>query len=314
MDWLLSLVFLTSGFGLLLIGGDTLVKAAVSIAVKTKIPPATIGLTIIAAGTSAPELFTSILAVFRGSESIALGNVVGSNIFNCLAIVGVASLIQPNRIMPQALKWELPFLIFATVLFWGLSTNAWLSRIDGGLMLAVLFGFMFFSLKRARKKGIDEGDREEIEALSHGWKDAAYLLFGLAGLLGGADLALRGGVLMGQLLELSERVIGVTIISIGTGLPELATSAVAAYRGRDDIAIANVLGSNMMNTLAVLGTVALIHPLEVSEKIMTTDFYWMLGATIILIPLFLNKERIIKRPPATVLIVGYISYILFLLS
>ena len=314
MEIVIALGFLLGGFFFLVLGGDWLVKAAVSISARTKIDAATIGLTVIAAGTSAPELVTSLLAAFKGAPDIAVGNVVGSNIFNILAIIGIASLIKPNKVAPSAVKIELPFLIFTALLMYAFGLNNLYSRVDGIIMILALAAFIIYSLRKAKQRGMSAADiDEEIEILKSGWHDIGYLVLGFVGLLGGADLALRGGIQIGELAGLSERVIGITIISVGTGLPELVTSAVAAYKGRDDIAVANVLGSNMMNTMAIIGATSVTKPIPVSEKILEYDFFWMIGATVILMPIFLIFKRKIGRTVGAFLLIIYLGYVTSLL-
>ncbi len=313
MDLVISISLLLAGFTILIFAGDALVKAAVSISARTKIDPATIGLTVIAAGTSAPELVTSLLAAFKNSPDIALGNVVGSNIFNILAIIGIASFIKPNKISTQSLRIELPFLIFSAIFLFILGQDLNFSRIDGSIMLLVLGLFLVYTIRAAKKRGIDTDLEEEIEILKSPFYDGLYLVVGFVGLIGGADLALRGGVQIGEYIGLSERIIGITIISVGTGLPELVTSAVAAYKGRDDIAISNVIGSNIMNTLAIIGTTSLVLPIRASEQIMNFDVYWMIAASAILLPLFYMTKRVSNRPTAGLLLGIYLTYITILI-
>lgn len=316
MDFLIAIGYLIFGFAILLVGGETLVRAAVSLALRWKISPAVIGLTIIAAGTSAPELVTSITAALKGAPDIAFGNVVGSNIFNILAILGIASILKPNKVEPSIIKIDLPVLLISSIALIFASYNGLISRWEGGLFLIGLTGFLIFSFRMARLKGNaqSEEDVDDSQMLKNLWWDMGHLIVGLIALLGGAQLALQGGVQLGELFGLSERIIGITIISIGTGLPELATSAVAAYRGRDDIAVSNVIGSNIMNTLAIIGTTSLVHPMEASQKIVTSDCAWMVASTFIIFPILYLGRGYIRRPMGAFLIFAYVSYIGFLIS
>ena len=314
MELVSAFGMLIGGFAILLIGGEALVKAAVSLALRWNISPALIGLTVIAAGTSAPELFTSITAALKGANDIALGNVVGSNIFNLLAILGVASLIKPNRVQKRAIIVEIPFLLMASIAMITFAYDGGIDRIEGAALVIALAGFLYMSF--VKSEGADEADDDEIDEeskLKNVYWDFGYLLVGFAALLAGAQLALEGGIQLGTIFGLSERIIGVTIISVGTGLPELATSAVAAYRGRNDIAVSNVIGSNLMNTLGVIGTTSLVQPMPASEKIITSDCVWMVAGLFIVFPIFYLGRGTIGRPMCLFLLFGYVSYLGFLI-
>jgi len=313
MDLLISLSSLIIGFAILLFGGDFLVKSAISLAVRLKISPAAIGLTVIAAGTSAPELVTSLMASLKGSPDIALGNIVGSNTFNILAILGVASLIRPNRVERSLIRIDLPLLIISSFILYFCARGGLIDHIQGTILLVCLAGVLGFTLWRARVKGIEASADEPLETLTSIYADIIYLVIGLTALIGGAQLALYGGIQIGEMIGLSERVIGVTIISVGTGLPELATSAVAAYRGRNDIAVSNVIGSNIFNTLGIAGVASIPAPIVVNVNILNFDMLWMIGITILIFPLvYLGKFRI-ERATGMLLLSAYVGYITLLL-
>lgn len=306
----LDLLKILGGFTLLVVGGDLLVKIAVRFAVRFKVSPATIGLTVVAAGTSLPELVTSVLAAFQGSPDIAVGNVVGSNTFNILAGVGLASIIKPSKVLKQALSIEWPFLMFASLTMYLMALNLSYSRPEGIFMVAALAGFMYYSVKNARKLGIDIDDDEIPDSVTQNTlKDVGLLVSGLACLVFGADLALSGAVNLGKYFGLTERVIGLTILSAGTGLPELATSAVAAWKGRSDIAVANILGSNILNIFAIIGVTTIIKPLEVSQQLISYDILVMLGATLVLLPMMLKKSKLIGRAEGAVMFTAYCVYL-----
>lgn len=307
----MNVLQLVAGFAVLIVGGEALVRAAISSAARFKIPPAIIGLTVIAAGTSAPELVTSIIAALKGTSDIAVGNVVGSNIFNMLAIIGISAIIIPNVVDRSQVGFEIPALGVCSAIAVGLAMDGELSRFDGIIMLILMI--VFFGISFSRIKDTDETD-EDIKILDSVWWDLGHLLVGLIALLGGANLALEAGIALGQLAGLSERIIGVTIISVGTGLPELATSAMAAYRGRGDIAVANVIGSNLMNTMAVLGATSTMTPLTVSSSIANVDMPIMMVSTILLWPLVLLGKHKIHRPTGLALLVTYVGYVVFLLA
>lgn len=315
MDYIYAFGYLLSGFAILLVGGEALVKSAVSLALRWKIPASVIGLTIIAAGTSAPELVTSLTAALKEAPDIALGNIVGSNVFNMLAILGVASLLRPNKVGKTSLTIDLPFLLMACIGLIAFSYNGLIERWEGIVLVAALVCYLVFSLKLARKQGLDaKSEISSDDLLKNIWWDLGHLVVGLVALLGGAQLALTGGIQLGELVGLSERIIGVTIISVGTGLPELATSAIAAFRGRNDIAVSNVIGSNIMNTLAIAGTTSAVHPIIASEKIVTNDCAWMVASILIVFPILYLGKGMIQRPMGAFLVFAYISYIGFLLT
>jgi len=300
-----------AGFAVLVFGGEALVAGAVSAASRLRISPMVIGLTIVAAGTSAPELLTSVMAVLKNNPDIAVGNVVGSNIFNILAILGIAALLSPLSVARTIVRMDLPLLVVATSLFLLLAQDHMFSRWEGSLFLIGLNGFIFYSVMMAKKdrKSTSDEVHEEFSVLKN-WKfDVVYLTIGFIGLLGGAQLALEGGVQLGHLFGLSERIIGITIISVGTGLPELATSVVASYRGRNDLAIANVIGSNMVNTLGVTGVAATAKPFQMNPQIVTTDTFVMAVATLSVIPLIWIGRFRLSRLSGALLLLGYVAYL-----
>lgn len=318
MTWYAAALYIIGGFAFLIFGGDFLVRGAVSFAVRTKISPAVIGLTIVALGTSLPELVTSIMAASKGTNDIAVGNVVGSNIFNILAIIGISCLIRPNRVEKQTLKVEWPFLLIASVFFVYFAQDYLFQRWEGIVFLVAIIGFTTYSVIQSRKLTVKEIQSEDLEfnldkPNKNVWIDILLLVLGASFLIIGADICLKGAISLGQMFGLSERIIGITIISIGTGLPELATSTVAAYKGRDDIALANVLGSNLMNTLLIIGTTSTILPLTVSKNIAHIDLYWMLGATVILFPFLKSKKGRIDRTGGGILLAAYLAYMFNLL-
>lgn len=312
MGFIVALGLLLIGFTILIFGGEALVRAAVSIASRLNVPPAVIGMTIIAAGTSAPELLTSVLASLQGTPDIALGNVVGSNIFNMLAILGAASLLKPNRVSRNLVIFDLPALALVSIIFLFFIYDGELSQAEGMSSLVLLAGVMYASVQIAKKFEI-EAEGEEIIESDSTLKDIGWLILGIGGLIGGAHVALMGGVKLGELVGLSERIIGLTIISVGTGLPELATSAVAAYRGRDDIAVANVVGSNIMNTLAVAGGAASIRSIPANETILHFDGPFMLAITLAVIPLVWIGGRRLNRRSGILLGLTYIGYVAYII-
>ncbi|MCB9025763.1 MAG: calcium/sodium antiporter [Bdellovibrionaceae bacterium] len=311
MEFIFPLLMIIFGFAILLVGGELLVKGSVSLAVRLKISPAIIGLTIIAAGTSAPELVTSILAAIKNAPDMAMGNVIGSNIFNILGILGVASIIKPNRVDSSFMKVEIPMLIICTILLLILSWDMQIESFEGLLCLIVLAILFYISIYRAKKVGYEA--EEEIEVLRTPFHDIGFLLIGCFALLGGAHISLENGIELGRLAGLSERIIGITIISVGTGLPEFATTVIAAYKGQNDIAVGNIIGSNLINTMGVVGGASLFKGLTVSEEIARFDNLILLGVTIFFFVVLLVSKARITRPMGLIFSLAYVAYILMLI-
>lgn len=310
MEFLLPIIKVIGGFTLLIIGGDLLIRAAVSLAVRLKVSPAVIGLTVVAAGTSLPELVTSLLAAGQGNNEIAIANVIGSNIFNILAIIGITSIILPNKVTKEAMKLEWPFLMLSTIIFFLLGMKGSYGRFDGIFFTISIFCFMSFSVWRSRKltkKQLEESSDEEIVQSNSLILDLVLVLAGFVLLGVGADIALDGAVKIGVLFGISQRVIGLTIVAAGTGLPEMVTSVIAVYKGRNDIAVANVLGSCMFNTLMIIGCTSIIFPLTISEQIINFDMWILLASCFILFPFMLDK--LISRKEGAFLLVAYLLYL-----
>lgn len=311
MNLLIALSLLIIGFIILIFGGEILVKGAICLASRLKVSPTIIGMTIVAFGTSTPEIITSLLASLNNTPDIAMGNIVGSNLFNMLAILGAVSIVKPNHVEKKMATLEWPILIIATVLLIGAQWDLTLQRWEGFLGLVFLVAFLIFSISKAKHHGLTEEDAPQ-DSLKNIYWEVAYIIIGIAMLLGGAHLALEGGVKLGQLAGLSERVIGLTIIAVGTGLPEFATSAMASFRGRDDLAVSNIIGSNIMNTLGIPGVAGSLSVIPVSAQVAHFDSFILLTAsTLLLAFVFLARFRI-PRWLGVVMLVGYASYIITL--
>lgn len=303
-----NIFILLSGFVLLVLSGDKLVETSVIIARKWKIPTSVIAVTIIAAGTSAPELVTSFLAGFKGNSDISIGNVMGSNTFNILAVGGLSLILQPfGKTSGTLISWII--LLAATVLLFFSLQDFALTSLEAYLFLGALFLFISLSFFREREQ---ENEFENLKETRF-TRTLIFFFVSFAGLIGGAELALSGGVKLGELAGLSERVIAITIISVGTGLPELATSLAAAFRGHSDIAIANIIGSNIFNTLAIPGATASVFPLIIDEQFLSVDFYAMTGATLSIGIIYLIKHPHARRLIGFLMFLGYSSYATYLL-
>lgn len=318
---MLVYILFVVGFVILIKGADLLVVGSASVAKKYKISDLVIGLTIVSMGTSMPELIVNIIASSKGSADIAIGNVVGSNISNILLILGVAAVIYPLTIKNSTVYSEIPYSIIALLLvgfaanttMFGELSSSLIGRIDG-LILMLFFGlFMAYIVQLARSGRTDL--IEEMDEPMVGMPRATlYIVLGITGLFFGGQWVVDGAVSIASEFGLSEKLIGLTIVAIGTSLPELVTSAVAAYRKSTDIAIANVIGSNIFNLLWVLGISAIIRPIGFDPDI-NTDMLILLAATcLILLSLITGKAKDqIGRPTGIFFLVMYVAYTVFLI-
>ena len=307
MESFTTIALLISGFTLLILGGDALVKSAISIASKFKLSPATIGLTLVAAGTSAPEIATSFMASLKETHDIAIGNIVGSNLFNILAIIGLTTIIKKNYVDQDILKFHLPTLVLFTFIFVGALFNQSISLWEGLLFYPLLITFFILTIRRSHKSSKE--NQEILETLKTPLHDIVYLIFGLSGLLVGAQMALKGGIQLGEAIGLSERVIGLTIISVGTGLPEMVTSMVATIRGRSDLAIANVIGSNIINTMGVPAISILTGPIFIDKSMAHQDSYVLIFFTLLLYAMLIINKGAVGRKSGFFLLTSYIIYL-----
>lgn len=320
---LLSLVLIVVGLLLLVVGGEVLLRGAVALATILRMTPAVIGLTVVAAGTSVPELAVSAIAACQGSPDISVGNVVGSNIFNVAFILGLAALVRPLAITGNTIKLEYPVMALVTLMCVAVCEDGHVSRLDAVLFLAVYVGFTAYIVSLVRQqmsaKEVQEFRAEVTEMTAadsqqpRAWVSVLLITGGIALLGGGAHATVTGAVELARILGLSERVIGLTIVAAGTGLPEVVTSLVSSIRGRDDVAIANVIGSNLFNVLGILGLSALVSPLPIAQGIIDSDCWWMLGVTVLLFPMMFTGLRINRWEGAALLAV-YIAYLAVLLT
>ncbi|NHK28308.1 calcium/sodium antiporter [Parvularcula flava] len=306
---MISFILIAVGLVLLIFGGDALVRGSVAIARRAGMSPMLIGLTLVGFGTSLPELLTSLNAAFAGSPGIAIGNVVGSNIANVLLIVGCAALIFPLATDLRALKRDGSVMILATLMVLALFFTGEIGRIAGLVLVIGLFAFMFLAWKTDESAASLE---EEIPAAPEGYlKASLFFLAGLIGILTGANMLVRGAIEIASDMGVDETIIGLTIVAIGTSLPELVTSVTAALKKEADIAIGNVIGSNIFNLLAILGITAMVHPLAVPPMILQADGWIMLGVSLALI-LFAWTGRKIERWEGAVFVLGYAAFTGFL--
>jgi cation:H+ antiporter len=313
---MLSMIgLLMLGLILLYVGAEWLVLAASAIGRRLGIAPLVIGLTVVAFGTSAPELIVSVQAALAGRGEIAIGNVVGSNIANIALILGISALVRPLAVHAQLLRREVWLVPVISALLCLLLLNGRLSRIEGALLAVLLFAYLAWSLREARAEQNPEVEQEYAKlARSSGrpaWQYCLLIVISLGVLVAGATLLIKGAVDLARLAGVSEAVIGLTLVAVGTSLPELATSVVASMRREGDIAIGNVLGSNLFNILGILGITALLAPVA-SGGISWFDLSAMVAIAIIAVPM-LHSGLVISRGEGAVLLALYIAYLGWLL-
>ncbi|QDE29782.1 calcium/sodium antiporter [Shewanella polaris] len=295
------------GFIILTFGAEALVRGASAIALRLGIAPLIIGLTIVAFGTSAPELAVSVKSALAGNPGIALGNVVGSNIVNIGLILAVTALIRPITVHSQMVKRDIPIMISASIFVWFLLLDGDVSFIDGAILFSLLIGYLVFSYISSKNnpEEVDIDTKPQNPLLS-----ITLIAVGITMLVGGGILFVNGAVDLAKQFGISEVIIGLTIVAIGTSMPELVTSVMAALKGQSDIAIGNVVGSNIFNVLGILGATALIHPVS-AEGFNEIDFIAMIIFAIMVLPFAWSGFRIGRREGA-VLLAGYLGYTSYL--
>lgn len=312
---LIATVSILGGLVMLALGAEGLVRGSASVALRLGVAPLVVGLTIVAFGTGSPELVVSVSAALDGNSGIALGNVVGSNISNVALILGTAAVVRPMTVRAGVIKRETPVMIAVSAFLWLLIYDGGLSRIDGAILAvgSIAYTFLTYRLSQKKeKKEVEEEFEEALEPLKKPvWLDIVFIVAGFALLVLGANILLGGAVTIARLFGISEVVIGLTIIAIGTSLPELATSVMATLKNESDIAFGNAIGSNVLNILAVLGITALIQPIPAGE-IRALDLGAMLGSAALLF-LLLGRNYRLDRIEGTLLLIGYAIYIYTLL-
>ena len=315
----ISMIFVVIGLVLILVGANALTDGAAAVAKRFRISNLVIGLTIVAFGTSAPELTVSVLSAFKGSPDLAMGNVVGSNIFNVLLILGCTAAIVPLHVPKSTITKEVPLCILASFVLFFVAGDVWidgatenvLSRIDGLVLLS--FFAIFFAYTLAIARNTEDDDEESIKSMPV-WRSALYIVGGLAGLIYGGQFFVDGSSAIARQLGVRESTIGLTLVAGGTSLPELATSVVAALKKNPQMAIGNVVGSNLFNVFFVLGCAATIHPLHVSG-ITLVDYGVMIGSAVLLL-IFgqFFKQRTITRWEGAFLSLCFVAYTAYLVA
>ncbi len=336
---LLNALWIVVGVVLVLWGADRLTEGAVAVAERLRVPQIVIGLTIVALGTSMPELCVSVVSALKGTPDLAVGNVVGSNIFNALLIVGVAALVAPMTILRSTVFKDVPCALVASVVLLMMCQNDWvITRLDGAILFVFFLVFMQLTIKGAtsaqpapqavqaqaaekdqlqaaeknQPQGAEEKEASADKRPMKGWLAGLWMVVGLAALIGGSNLFVGGATEVARALSVSDAIIGLTIVAGGTSLPELATSVVAAKKGNSGIAIGNVLGSNVLNILFILGLTGMISPMHI-EGITNVDLYMMLVSTI-MIWFFSFTKYTIERWEGAVLVLTFGGYMWYLLA
>lgn len=331
--WLV-LVIMISGLVVLILGGDFLVKGASNIAYSLHISPMVVGLTIVAFGTSAPELLISTISALDGKSGIALGNVIGSNICNLTLVLGVTAVFYPIVVSKDSIKidWLVTMgasiMLFVFLIFGGPSEEiingksvviyGSLNIVEGIIFVCCIIAYTYFLIQKSRretkekiKAGLSEGE-EFPEAKGGVAKELLFILFGCAGLFLGARYFVGSVEYIGIEFGISEEVIGLTVVALGTSLPELVTSAIAAFKKNTDLAIGNLLGSSIFNILSILGITSIIQRIDVKDqRLMQNDIFWMIGITLVLLPMMITRSRV-GRFEGFLLLVIYSVYIFFL--
>ncbi|GAA0891497.1 calcium/sodium antiporter [Fulvivirga kasyanovii] len=304
---------LVVGLFVLIIGGDFLVKGASSIALRAHISPLVVGLTIVAFGTSAPELLISVKAALDGSPDMTMGNVVGSNICNLALVLGVTAIIGVIKVNSDSIKIDWPVTMGSSLLLYFVVKEdaAMIKTYEGIIFIVLLVVYTVFIVRKSRKETKAqralEQEMEDVAPSRHVGKDAFFIVVGCAGLYFGADWFVGGAKNLAMFLGVSERVIGITVLALGTSLPELVTSIVASVKKETDLALGNLMGSNIFNILSILGITSIIKDIHVSEAIIKHDMVAMIGVTLLVLPMMLYK-RTMGRVSGIILVVVYIFY------
>lgn len=291
-------------------------RGASGIALRAHISPLVVGLTVVAFGTSAPELLVSVQSALAGNPDIAMGNVIGSNICNLALVLGVTAVILPIQVHADSIKLDWPMTMGSSLLLFFLVFDGWVNTWEGLLFVSILIAYSIFIIRKSRKETkavIAESKVEIPDPSGHPALDVLYLLIGGVGLYFGSGWFVESASALAAYLGVTERVISITVVALGTSLPELVTSAVASFRKQADLAVGNLMGSNIFNVLSILGITSLIKQVEVNEMMREVDMLWMLGITLLVLPMMLIKRRI-SRVEGGILLTVYCVYTFSVIS
>ncbi len=316
---IVPVAFLVGGIGVLYFGAEWLVRGAARLAASLGVSPIVVGLTVVSFGTSAPELVVGVLAAWGGNGDLAVGNVLGSNLANIGLILGLTALVRPLDVAGRVVWREMPLMLFVTILVYPLAWNGTLSRLDGAVLVLALLSYLVFVFRSVEEEApeilgeYEEFMKESVKS-NHGvhLKDIVLVVVGSIGLVIGGWAIVRGAVSVAQGLGVSQVVIGLTVVAVGTSLPELATSLVAALRDEADIAVGNVIGSNIFNLAGILGIAALVRPLTIAPGILKRELAAVLFMSVLLLPLLRTQWRI-RRWEGALLLSCYFILAMWLL-
>ena len=308
-----TIVLLIIGLIILIVGGDYLVRGASSIALRLHLSPLVVGLTIVAFGTSAPELLISIRSALKGSPDIAMGNVIGSNICNLALVLGLTAVINPVKVQANSIKIDWPVTMGASILLYFTIRGGYINAQEGILFLLILISYLFFIIRKSRKAikaSLRTTEKDEIpdSPSKQIWKDLVFILIGCIGLYYGSEWFVGSAQILALNLGVEERIVGLTVVAFGTSLPELATAAVASYKGQTDLALGNLMGSNIFNILSILGITSVIQKIHVHIDIINQDIIWMLLITLMILPLMIIRREV-GRVDGLILLTVYAIYV-----
>jgi len=308
----LSLLKTIGGLALLAVGAELLVRAAAALAQRGGLSPLVVGLTVVSIGTSMPELVVSFDAAMQGREAIGIGNIVGSNISNIALILGLAALVRPMGVEAQVVRLDVPILVVVSLLLVVLVLDGGLGSVDGGVLTLGVVAYLGFTVWAARKTSapIHDEAADVLPAQASWPRNLGLLVVGVGGLVAGADLLVEGAVHIARFYEVPQLVVGLSVVAVGTSLPELATSMSAAYRGKGTIAIGNAVGSCILNILGILGLTAVVVPLS-TAALSTIEFVMMVGVAVLVLPL-LRSGYTLSRAEGAGLVALYVGYMAFL--
>lgn len=307
-----DILFIVSGLALLVFGGNWLLKSAVALSLRLNIPKIVIGMTVVSFATSAPELIVSIKAALDGFPDLALGNVVGSNIANIALVLGITIILGGIDVKKSFYTTDWPVMMLASLLFFAfIYFDHEIQQYEGVLMVVFLLAFLIYIL-RFQKQAVED-EMPEDDVLLPNWKTALFLTLGGIALWGGSELLIEGAVGLASFYGVSERVIAITVVSVGTSIPELAASIIAIIKKEKAISLGNLIGSNIFNLLAVLGITAVITPIKVVDLgLLNNDIFWMLGISFLLLPLvFFPKRMRLGKWEGLLLLITYITFVYF---
>jgi cation:H+ antiporter len=299
---------LFAGLALLYFGSSILVEGSASTAIMFAVRPVIVGLTIVSFATSAPELLVSLMAAYKGSGGISIGNILGSNVINIALVLGISAVIRPVSIKKQVVMVEIPYMIFISFVFWLLCLDSMIGRTDGIILIISLIIFLVYGILTAKDKSNGKVSREN-RSINQILKNIFYIVAGIVMLAFGANFVVKEAIVIASKLGLSQTFIGISVVALGTSLPELATSAVAAARGESDISVGNVVGSNLFNICLVMGVVGIFNPMAIDPALHSFEFPFMLFISFLLGVTAFVKQGV-NKPAGFIFIVLFFVYIL----